>query len=34
MISAVVDYFLDRAENPCSAEEAFEVAKIMDAFTV
>ncbi|QDO95708.1 Gfo/Idh/MocA family oxidoreductase [Formosa sediminum] len=33
MISAVVDYFLDQGENPCPAEDALQVTKIMDAFT-
>ncbi len=33
MIGKVVDYFLDKAENPCSAEEGVEVMKMMEAFT-
>ncbi|MBP1841607.1 Gfo/Idh/MocA family protein [Formosa algae] len=33
MIAAVVDYFLGQRENPCAAEEALQVTKIMDAFT-
>ncbi|WP_299781799.1 Gfo/Idh/MocA family oxidoreductase [uncultured Formosa sp.] len=33
MIAAVLDYFLGKGENPCSAEEAFSVTQIMDAFT-
>jgi predicted dehydrogenase len=33
MIAEVVNYFLDLAPNPCSAEEAIEVMKVMDTFT-
>lgn len=33
MIGNVVDYFLDRAPNPCSAEEGVEVMKLIDSFT-
>lgn len=33
MISHVVDYFLDRGPNPCSAEEGVEVMKLIDSFT-
>lgn len=33
MIGNVVDYFLDRAPNPCSVEEGVEVMKLIDSFT-
>lgn len=33
MIEKVVEYFLDQAPNPCSAEEGVEVMKAMAAFT-
>ncbi|MFB9054121.1 Gfo/Idh/MocA family protein [Formosa undariae] len=33
MISAVNNYFLGKGENPCAAEDALIVTKIMDAFT-
>ncbi|WP_276502084.1 Gfo/Idh/MocA family protein [Terrimonas pollutisoli] len=33
MIGNVVDYFLDRRPNPCSAEEGVEVMKLIDSFT-
>jgi len=33
MIQQVVNYFLGKSENPCSAEQATEVMKIMDTFT-
>ena len=33
MIEKTVEYFLDQAPNPCSAEEGIEVLKVMDAFT-
>lgn len=33
MIANVVDYFLDRGPNPCSAEEGVEVMKLIDSFT-
>ncbi|MCG2460257.1 Gfo/Idh/MocA family oxidoreductase [Flavobacteriaceae bacterium F89] len=32
MIRATVDYFLDRAPNPCSVEEGFTVMELMDCF--
>lgn len=32
-IQKVVDYFLDKGPNPCSAETGVEVMKILDAFT-
>lgn len=33
MIEAVVQYFLNRANNPCSAAEGVEVMRMMEAFT-
>ena len=33
MIQEVVNYFLDKGTNPCSAEQATEVMQIMDTFT-
>lgn len=33
MIEKVVDYFLDRGTNPCSAEQAILTMEIMDGFT-
>lgn len=33
MIEKVVEYFLDEASNPCSAEEGAEVMKLIDQFT-
>jgi predicted dehydrogenase len=33
MIAQVVDYFLDRAENPCPAEDGVEVMKMIDTMT-
>lgn len=33
MIQKVVDYFLDKAANPCSAEEGVNVMELMDKFT-
>lgn len=33
MIEQVVNYFMDKGPNPCSAGEAIEVAGLMDAFT-
>lgn len=33
MIDQVVKYFLDKGPNPCSAEEAIEVLRVMDKFT-
>jgi predicted dehydrogenase len=33
MIEKVVDYFLDRGQNPCSGEEALITMKLMDDFT-
>lgn len=33
MISKVVEYFLDKAENPCSANEGTAVMKLMDDFS-
>jgi predicted dehydrogenase len=33
MIEKVVEYFLDEAPNPCSAEEGAEVMKLIDQFT-
>ncbi|MDB5014332.1 MAG: oxidoreductase [Daejeonella sp.] len=33
MIQQVVDYFLGKGNNPCSAEQATEVMQIMDTFT-
>jgi predicted dehydrogenase len=33
MIEAVVQYFLDKAPNPSSAENAVETMQIIDAFT-
>jgi len=33
MIAKVVDYFLGRGENPCSAEEAIPCMALMDSFT-
>jgi predicted dehydrogenase len=33
MIAEVVDYFTDLAPNPCPAEEALEVMKVIDNFT-
>lgn len=33
MIEKVVDYFLDKAANPCSAEEGVKVMELMDSFT-
>lgn len=33
MIGNVVDYFLDKGSNPCSAEEGMEVMKLIDSFT-
>ena len=33
MIAKVVDYFLDKGPNPCPAEEAVEVMRVMDVFT-
>lgn len=33
MIEKVVEYFLGLAPNPCTAEEAIEVMRIMDCFT-
>jgi hypothetical protein len=33
MIEKVVEYFLGRGPNPCSAEEGVEVMKMMAAFT-
>lgn len=33
MIEQVVAYFLDKGENPCTAEEGAEVMRIMEAFT-
>jgi len=33
MIQQVVDYFLDKRSNPCSAEEGVKVMRILDAFT-
>jgi predicted dehydrogenase len=34
MISDVVQYFLDKAPNPCSGEDAVNVMRIIDSFTV
>ena len=34
MISKVVDYFLDKGSNPCSAEEALQSMELIDSFTV
>ncbi len=34
MIEQVVNYFLDDAPNPCSAEEGVEVMKLIDQFTM
>lgn len=34
MIEQVVNYFLSQGPNPCSAEEATEVMRIMDRFTI
>ena len=33
MIEKVVSYFLDQAENPCSAEEAIKTMELLDGFT-
>ncbi len=33
MIEKVVDYFLDKSSNPCSAEEGVKVMEMMDRFT-
>jgi predicted dehydrogenase len=33
MIQKVTEYFLDQAENPCSADDGVEVMKMMEAFT-
>lgn len=33
MIKRVVDYFLDKADNPCSAAEGLKVMKMVDGFT-
>ncbi|RRN77807.1 gfo/Idh/MocA family oxidoreductase, partial [Pseudoxanthomonas sp. SGD-10] len=33
MIERVVQYFLDRGENPCSGAEGAEVLRVMDTFT-
>jgi predicted dehydrogenase len=33
MIESVVNYFLDRGPNPCSAEDGVQVMKLIDAFT-
>ena len=33
MIEKVVDYFLNRGENPCSGEEALTTMKLLDGFT-
>lgn len=33
MIEKVVDYFLDKAPNPCSAEEGVKVMELIDSFT-
>ncbi|CAI8727619.1 Gfo/Idh/MocA family protein [Chryseobacterium sp. IT-36CA2] len=33
MIEKVVNYFLDRGQNPCSGEDALITMKLMDAFT-
>ena len=32
MIAAVVDYFRGKGPNPCSADEGYEVMKVLDAF--
>jgi hypothetical protein len=32
MISKVVDYFLERGENPCSIEEAIKSMEVMETF--
>lgn len=34
MIEKVVQYFLDKAPNPCPADEGYEVMKLMDTFTL
>ena len=34
MIEKVVQYFLDKAPNPCPAGEGYEVMKLMDVFTL
>ena len=34
MIEKVVQYFLDKAPNPCPAGEGYEVMKLMDVFTI
>lgn len=33
MIAEVVKYFLDKGENPCSADQAIQSMKLMDSFT-
>jgi hypothetical protein len=33
MIEKVVDYFLDKGANPCSAEEGVKVMEMIDRFT-
>jgi len=33
MIEKCVEYFLDQAPNPCSAETGVEVMRIIDEFT-
>jgi predicted dehydrogenase len=33
MIEKIVQYFLGKAENPCSAADAIESMKVMDSFT-
>jgi predicted dehydrogenase len=34
MIEAVVNYFLDKAPNPCSASDGAKVMQLLDAFTL
>jgi hypothetical protein len=34
MIEKVVDYFLDKATNPCCAEDGVKVMEIIDEITI